>query len=478
MNDTIAKIEIGTQDETAVKNDLKSILERCQERERQFETLIPESIENKIVKELNEKHAVVHTDQFYILTEKPHSLYEGIDFALESKQSFLNMYENQNFEGSNEKTYNKAKFWLKHQDRRQYPNGIAFDPTSTEHTKGRYNIWKGFSLKPVKGNCQLFKNHILEVICSGNKEYYRYVFSWIAHLVQKPHELLPGLVLMGEQGTGKNSFVDAIGIIFGSHYLPLDNIDQFLGNFNFHLKNAVLIHGNEAVWGGNKKELGKLKAMVTEKFCVIEGKGKDQISMRNFKHLILSSNEDWPVHLDRDDRRFFVLKVSNKHKQNRPYFKDLHKELKNGGLEALLYDLLNEDISEFDPHIIPQSLEAFEIKMQSAPSVEKYLYEVLKVGSFDIGKVGQTGNWQTILSKYSILTDTVFIDYKDWCEHQGIKPESDVYLGRAIKKLIPSMDKSRSRQYERKAQYDLPGFSKAREEFQIAYKVGAEIWEC
>ena len=470
---TITEITIETQDEKLVKNSLIV----SQERENQFETLIPESIENKIVRELNKKHAIVHTDQFYILTEKPHSLYDGIDFSLESKQSFLNMYENQNFNGSDGKNYNSAKFWLKHESRRQYPNGIAFDPTTREHTNGRYNIWKGFSVNPKKGVCQLFKNHILEVICSGNKEYYRYVFSWMAHIVQKPHELLPGLVLMGEQGTGKNTFVDALGLIFGSHYLPLDNIDQFLGNFNFHLKNAVLIHGNEAVWGGNKKELGKLKAMVTEKFCVIEGKGKDQIAMRNFKHLILSSNEDWPVHLDRDDRRFFVLKISNKYKQDQNYFKKLHKELKTDGLQALLYDLLNEDISEFNPNVIPQSLEAFEIKMQSAPSTEKYIYEVLKIGSFDIGKGGQSEHWRTNRDKYSILTDTVFVDYKDWCEHQGIRPEIETALGRAIKKLIKSLDKSRSRADDRKARYYLPEFTKAREEFQVAYKVGAEIWE-
>lgn len=464
--------------EEPAETQTETKLKAAQKRDAAFDDLIPKTIEDEIIKELNKKHAVVHTDQFYILTEKPHSLYDGIDFTLESKQSFLNTYENKNFIGSDGKTtYNKAKFWLKHQDRRQYPNGIAFDPTTKEHTQGRYNIWKGFSLEPKNGTCQLFKNHILEVICSGNKEYYHYVFSWMAHLVQKPHELLPGLVLMGEQGTGKNTFVDQLGIILGSHYLPLDNIDQFLGNFNFHLKNAVLIHGNEAVWGGNKKELGKLKAMVTEKFCVIEGKGKDQIAMRNFKHLILSSNEDWPVHLDRDDRRFFVLKISNKYKQDRTYFKELHKELKNGGLQALLYELMNEDISEFDPHNVPQSLEAFEIKMQSAPSTEKYIYEVLKVGSFDIGKAGQSENWRTCRGRYSILTDMVFVDYKDWCQHQGIKPDDDAALGRAIKKLIQSMDKSRHRAHNLKAQYNLPEFAKAKEEFQIAYKVGTQVWE-
>ena len=43
---------------------------------------------------------------------------------------------------------------------------------------------------------------------------------------------------------------------------------------------------------------------------------------------MLSSNEDWPVHLDPDDRRFFVLKVSEKHKEDHMYFNAISDELK------------------------------------------------------------------------------------------------------------------------------------------------------
>ncbi len=273
--------------------------------------------EEKTVEELNKKHAVIHTDQFYILTEKPHPFSKGVDFTLESRQSFLNTYENRVIAGQDGKPKNVARLWLAHPKRRQY-QGITFDPTTTGHKNGLYNMWKGFAIEQKKGSCDLYQKHILEVICAGKPEHFTYVWKWLAHLVQHPNLLATGLVLMGQQGVGKNTFVNPIGEVFGAHYLPLDNIQQLLGQFNFHLKNAVLIHANEAIWGGHKKDIGVLKSMVTDEFSLIEGKGKDRIMVRNFKHVIISSNEEWPVHIDPDDRRFLVLKVSDIHKEDIP----------------------------------------------------------------------------------------------------------------------------------------------------------------
>lgn len=477
MEETISEnIEIKQQ-EFEPKRASQISENRCLD----FDKLI-KGVENKsktpedlVVEELNNRHAVVHTGQFYILTEKAHSLFKGIDFSLESRQSFVNTYENQIIICSDGNAKSKAKIWLAHENRRQF-EGIIFDPSTTEHPNKHYNIWRGFAVESREGTCELLKRHLREVICSGKEEYYAYLLKWAAHLVQKPQELSPGLVLMGEQGIGKNTFVDALGVIFGQHYLPLDNIDQFLGHFNFHLKSAVLIHGNEAVWGGDKRQLGKLKAMVTEQLCVIEGKGKDQLTMRNFKHLILSSNEDWPVHLDRDDRRFLALKVSNKYKDDSGYFSLLHEELNNGGREALLYELQQTNLDSFKVWRVPQNNEAFDIKMMSAPSTERYIYEVLIVGSFDLGLSEQTGSWHQQEIAYPITTESVFMDYKLWCQAQGLKSECDSALGRAISRLVPSSDKIRPRDIGRKARYVFPPINKAREEFQKTYKVGEGIW--
>jgi hypothetical protein len=402
----IANYSVQSQQELTQKTALNHV----QERERQFSEMMAnaehrtQTIEDLIVEEMNKKHAVIHIDQFFVLTEKPHALFQGrMDFTLESRQSFLNTYENQLVECTDGKSRSKGKVWLAHPNRRQF-DGITFDPTTTHHRGSLYNIWRGFTEPPVKGNCDLYWEHVKNVICGSIAEYYSYVRKWLAHLVQKPHVVTTGLVLMGKQGTGKNTFVDPIGKLFGAHYLPLDNIQQLLGQFNFHLKNAALIHANEAVWGGNRKELGVLKAMVTDEFSVIEGKGKDRIVVRNFKHVIISSNEDWPVALDRDDRRFLVLRVSDVHKEDIPYFKAIQEQLNSGGLQALLYDLMNEAICDFDPRIIPQNTEAFDVKLMSVPTTD------LLVKNMGLWLIAFTWQWTSPIVQFCLIRGSRSID--------------------------------------------------------------------
>ena len=440
-----------------------------------------DDIERGIVEEFNKKHAVIHIEQFFVLTEKEDPITGGYNFTLESRQSFLNLYENHFVELPSGKKIQAARLWLQSAGRRKY-DGILFHPApNAEISESHFNIFRGFSVSPSStGSCEKFKEHMRAIICGGNEKYFLFLWKWCARLMQSPHLLAEcAIVLKGSQGTGKNTFVDAIGAILGVHYAPLDNIDQILGRFTFHLRYAILIHGNESLWGGDKRSLGRLKAMITERFRTIEGKGKDAIVLPNFTHLILSSNEAWPVHLDRDDRRFLVLEVSEDRKEDREYFAQIAEELKNGGYEALLHELQEEDISNFDPRAIPKNTESFGIKLESAPLTEKYIYEVLLEGGFDIGAAGQNQGWERAFGIYEIPRAVVYNDYANWCSYQKIRPESESRLGKAIKKLIPSTSEKRGPRDEgRRRIYEFQELGRARKEFEKSYKIddSGKIW--
>ena len=423
-------------------SNASSVTNGLTEKERQIhafykplwdKTFLDASPEERVVEELNIRHAVVHTSQTHFLMEVPHEIYhDQLDFVLESKQSFKDFYENKIVQCCDGKWRTKAEIWIKSADRREFL-GITFDPTGKTEKRGYYNIWKGFAYSAVKGNCAKFKSHIMNVICCGNLRYYSYVWQWCSLLFQKPHEIPEvALLLKGLQGTGKGVFVKTLGKLLAKHFLHLDSTERLIGHFNSHMKNAVLVFADEAIWEGDKKSLGKLKAMISEELASIEQKGKDIITMKNYRHFIFASNEENPVHLDADDRRFFVLGVSAEHKEDHPYFEAIQRELDNGGYEALLYDLLNEDISNFNPRAMPVNIESFCIKLSGLKSHENYIYNALLEGCFDIGNAMPNNTWPEMVVKSSIYSD-----YKTWCLGQNIKPEDERIFGKAIDRLIP-----------------------------------------
>jgi phage/plasmid-associated DNA primase len=279
---------------------------------------------------------------------------------------------------------------------------------------------------------------------------------------------------MGLQGTGKGKFVTTIGRLLGQHFLQLDSTERLLGNFNNHMKNAVLVFADESIWGGNRKDIGRLKAMISEATATIEPKGKDIITIRNYRHFIFSSNEDWPVALDKDDRRFFVLAVSAAHKEDYSYFKAIDKELSHGGYAALLYELQHEDISDFDARAIPNNIEAFNVKLASFSSDETYVFRALQVGCFDLGNQTPSCNWPD-----KTLTESIYLDYSLWCQKQGQRALDERFLGKTLKKLIPGIDKVRPwvNNGPRRQYYTFPSIEQARQDYQKLLKMGEVVWD-
>jgi hypothetical protein len=423
------------------------------------------SVEEAVLEEMNEKYAVIHTKSTYILIEK-----NDHTFVLDSRSSLIHLHENDFFTDSNGKAQNKAKFWLKHPDRRTYKN-LVFDPKKPGHHDGNYNIFKGFSVDPQKGDCSLYWRHVLEVICAGNNTHYEYLRKWMACVIQKPTLLATAIVLRGLQGTGKNLFVEFLGSLFGIHFLTLTSLDQIVGRFNNHLQNAYLLFANEAIWGGNKKEVGALKALITDKTIFIEAKGKDGYQIENNRHLVICSNEDWAAPVDLDDRRFFCLNVSPQYKGNTAYFKALVQQMETGGLSALLFDLMHEDLMGFDPRIMPENDSGFDMKMKSASTVEKYVYEALKASAWNLASADHAWEFG------DRSCQGIFQNYKDWCKEESLKHEGSPEFGKTLKKLIPSVQKDRPTiEGKRTWYYRFPSLEVCRKHFLEFTKQTEKIW--
>jgi hypothetical protein len=422
------------------------------------------SFEDKVLREFNKRYAIVRTSTTYVLIQKTDTTFE-----LDSRKSFVYFHENDFFLTSDGKPKNKALFWLKHPLRRTYEN-IVFDPARPGDYEDSYNIFKGFAVVPAQGNCRLFWQHVKEVICSNREEHYSYVRKWMASVVQKPSLLATALVLRGLQGTGKNKFVDYFGKIFGRYFLTVTNLEHVCGKFNSHLKYAYLIHANEAIWGGSKKEIGAIKALITDPTIIIEGKGKDAIPVGNCRHLIVSSNEEWAVPMDMDDRRFFVLDVSSFRKRDIEYFQLIDNEMLTGGLEALLDDLLHEDLSDFDPRQMPFNDSGFDIKMKGAGSVENYLYTALKEESLSFSSSKSPSEWG------AFPCEDAYCCYRDWCKREGVRQEPSSEFGKKIKKLLFTQKTRRSIEGRREWWYEFSSLQDCRTAFEKFTRQTDSIW--
>ena len=301
--------------------------------------------------------------------------------------------------------------WLQSPRRREL-KGIDFIPDGQR--EDYYNLWQGFAVEPdSSGCCKRYLDHLLENVCQGNQEYYEYLLNWMADAVQNPAKK-PGvsIVLQSEErGTGKGTAVKYFGELFGEQFLELHQSSHLFGNFNAHLRNALIVFADEAFWAGVKSDAGVLKAMVTSEQHMIEPKGKDPYSVPNYIHLIIATNENWAVPAAVDERRFFVLEVGSKHKQDTAYFAAIEDEMNNGGREALLYFLKTRDLKNVDLRKYPETGANVRQKILTNPLLA-FIHERVKDGEWFLGD----GVWHQQVSRSKLHSR-----YLGWLREMGRK---------------------------------------------------------
>ena len=157
-------------------------------------------------------------------------------------------------------------------------------------------------------------------------------------------------------------------------------IASLTGRFNAHLRDTCLLFADEAYWPGDKGAEGSLKRLITEPELFIEGKGRDGVMVANRLHVIIASNEDWVIPAGLDERRFVVFDVAEHRKQDKSWFDPLYAEMDNGGLEAMLRDLLELDLDGWHPRNIIRTEALREQQLRSLSPENEWVLELLETG--------------------------------------------------------------------------------------------------
>lgn len=406
------------------------------EREREKKRLLG------AVQTLNQEHAVVMSGgDCVVMTESFDPVRKLPDIYLSSFSSFRNKYLNRKmanpFRSENQaKLKDLGSLWLEHSDRRDYEQ-IWFDPALPPEPKinGKkfYNMFKGFPIKPKKGDWSLLENHLFKVICDSDSDIFNWVMKWQMAIFQFPGwKNTTSIVMISGQGTGKGTWADWLGALCGQHYRVIQKGANLTGRFNYRLKDAILVFADEVTWGGNKDSEGVLKTLVTQPTIEIEPKYKDSFEVKNCVNLLIASNNDWVIPAGIDDRRFCVLRVKEIDglKANSAYFKPIYEQMRNGGLEAMMYDMLNPQLSEDDLlslRTIPRTQELLKQILLSLQPTHKFWFECLTRGSL----IEKDEGWQEYVPK-----DRFYTEFAE-CKYAGYIPPPNQFKN-SIQDMLPS----------------------------------------
>lgn len=331
---------------------------------------------------------------------------------------------------------NLATWWLRHPRRRQFIGGVTFDPTN-KAPPDYMNLWRGFAVDPKPGDWSRMQDHILKIICRGDRADAEYVLNWLARLFQHPerHGLI-ALVLRGKKGTGKGIFARWIVRAFKQHGMHITHAGQFVGRFNDHLRDCVVLFADEAFLVGNRQHEAVLKGLITEPAFVIEGKYRALVTTKNMLHIIIVSNDEWVVPASVDERRFAAFEPLDTRMGDHAYFQALDDQMENGGLAAMIYDLLQRDISKFEVRDVPQNQALRDQKRLSLTSLQAWWLAVLSRGFLWVSKHGAPWfrDWHDFYS-----TELLLHSYQQWCNETRARERSTrEQLGTFFSEWYPS----------------------------------------
>lgn len=183
-----------------------------------------------------------------------------------------------------------------------------------------------------------------------------YAYNWIYHSCFTRIPVY--LVLVGAGGIGKNLLAEMLKMIHGHTNFTKAPPSALDSKFNGHLLDATMIYYDECKFSAGKEgatiRKNRLKEWANDSVPV-ELKGIDASNKDIFCSAIIATNNDSDVHLERLDRKFSVMELSEERLEKRMGLKDtqflweyIHRKDLAHAVLNYLEDFIDPD---FNPNI-------------------------------------------------------------------------------------------------------------------------------
>ena len=312
---------------------------------------------------------------------------------------------------------------------------------------------------PTAGTYARFKAHVNRVGAENNDG--GWLWNAIAYRLQNPGVPMKNvLCLTGPQGSGKSTISEVLGMLCNPYDQLVIDPENLVGNFNAAVADKLVVRAEDMTLSRRPEWEEKLRSYATSERVTVTNKGSESRSVRNCMWVVLTSN-NMALNVRRGERRFAMYHISDPMAHDVAArdlgFALLMLELKQGGLHALMADLLTHEIpADFMPGVVPRTPLYTELVGASATAspLTRWWLEIM-----DRAYVGESqkhvceytaaarqaghpaGDWTGW--REPVLKDTLYDMYKLWCESDGSRTRGSVPskegFSKGLLKLLPGI---------------------------------------
>lgn len=245
------------------------------------------------------------------------------------------------------------------------------------------NMCEGFKFKNPKKfsehspeaqmRAKRFLKFMLEELCSGKINLCQFLEKWIAYMC-RGNKNDSALYLKGIQGIGKSFFCEILlGMIGKMGYKS--NSDPLLTKFNRALCGKVFVYFEElpsfsvSQWEGINSTLLDIITGHTQSY---QDKSEKAFTAENMNNVVICSNVDAIKNCD--GRRYNILDLSCKNKNNHPFWKELSDTCRNEECYSALFSyFLEVDLTGYKAQDFPDTNAKLDAIADRMSAVHKFL---------------------------------------------------------------------------------------------------------
>ena len=207
--------------------------------------------------------------------------------------------------------------------------------------------------------------------------------------------------MCGGKGVGKDLLIDILVKLIGHEYSTrTQSFGTLFGNFNSAVKNKLIIQLNEVSGGDGFKQKEELKDFITKKKITINEKMLKPFDLNNYARLFISCNNNNPIEITSDNRRYFVIEAGEK--QNPNYYDNMYNNVLGNeeAMNTIFNYLYKYDITEFTIKKFPITHKMKKMQEHNVNPIYYFLKDTITESEFINGK-------------------TMFYMYTNYLENEG-----------------------------------------------------------